>query len=85
MARTHGETAQAYAQRRAFEAERKLYIHKPGPPIELPILCSCLSFRYSHPLSAHRRLKHEGDWPTFEQREARERASSWQEWDTSTR
>lgn len=83
MARTHGETAQAYAQRRAFEAAKKDFQYIPGPPIELPILCTCLSWRYPHEPSAHKKLGGDWKWPTIEAREARERYS--QEWDKSAR
>jgi hypothetical protein len=31
--------------------------------------CACRSFRYPHPLEAHKKLKNDRDWRPFEQRE----------------
>jgi len=83
MPRPHGETAQAYAQRRAFEASKEDFRYIPGPPIELPILCNCGSWRYPHLLSAHNRLRGDWEWPSYQKRESREAHLT--EWDTSAR
>lgn len=46
--------------------------------VDLPVLCNCRSFRYSHELAAHRLLKSDRDWRTFEQRERE--GPGFQEW-----
>lgn len=84
MARTHGETAEHYAQRRAFESERKNNPPQIDPRLcILEPLCSCLSWRHSHLLSAHKKLRGEWEWPTVEARESRERYR--EAWDTTLR
>lgn len=84
MPKMRGETAQAYGERRAFEAERK---NNP-PQIDpahciLEPLCTCSSWRYPHILSAHKKLRGDWEWPSIAKREDREEFR--QVWDTSTR
>ena len=42
---------------------------KPGTEI---LLCHCRSFRFSHELSAHRKLRSDYDWRPWQQRQSME-------------
>jgi hypothetical protein len=40
--------------------------------------CTCRSFRYPHPLDAHKKLRSDMDWRPFEQREQQD--DGWVRW-----
>lgn len=48
------------------------------PTTQFSVLCECRSFRYPHELMAHKRLRSEMDWCSYQERERRE--TSMQEW-----
>lgn len=62
------------AETKAKVASGEIVIHAT----DFTMLCNCRSFRYTHELAAHKRLRSEMDWCSFEERERRE--LSVQEW-----
>lgn len=66
--RSYNRSSEAREVKRQAKEATEKYLAQPHVPIILPVMCDCRSYRFPHPISRHKTLKHPGDWTPWQER-----------------